>query len=116
MKHLFIYIFFFDFLLIRTPKLPNATVGPVFTSILLVLSKTFLRLLLSMNGAFAHFLPLTPTNFPRISHRGFFLPRIPKYRKGDRFSNWYDDTPTLPSFVLPARRNISRMGHGHRDC
>jgi hypothetical protein len=70
--------------------LPNAAdESPSVTPVLPVLSNTLTNGLRSSYGAAAHFLPLTPTNIPRNSHRGFFLPRISKYRRGDRFSTWH---------------------------
>lgn len=86
----------------QSTELPNVAGESPSTPILSVLSNTLTNGLLSSYGALAHFLPLTPTNIPRNSHRGFFLPRISKYRKGDRFSTWQARACLLSP--IPARR------------
>lgn len=93
-------------------ELPNVAGESPSTPILSVLSNTLMNGLLSSYGALAHFLPLTPTNIPRNSHRGFFLPRISKYRKGDRFSTWHAARACLLS-PIPARgkHNVGQCDH-----
>lgn len=93
-------------------ELPNVAGESPSTPILSVLSNTLTNGLLSSYGALAHFLPLTPTNIPRNSHRGFFLPRISKYRKGDRFSTWHEARACLLS-PIPARgkHNVGQCDH-----
>lgn len=87
--------FLVSFLICLFFFLPKSEVYPGRRFSLSMLSNKFFSRLSSSCEEGTHFFPRTPTNFPRNSQRGFFLPRLPKCQKGDLFSKFWGTLSSL---------------------